>query len=161
MAQPVQSRLKYGRATWIFVLAYVLVTILAIALSVSIGMIGHFPQMAEPMQNQAYLLSERFLPLLNLVVWGIFARIYFSRRVALDQIALRKEAISLGSFWLIMAIVVDYVGFVLIKNPISLSPHDFYVGQFPWIYLIYAAIFFAPVCSVALLRRNRLTLSGV
>jgi cytochrome bd-type quinol oxidase subunit 2 len=141
-------------------LAYVLVTILAVALSVSIGIVGHFTETAEPMQNQAYLLSERFLPLLNLVVWGIFAWIYFRRRVAVDQISLRKEAISLGSFWLILAMVVDYVGFVLIKNPISLSPHDFYVGQFPWIYLIYVAIFFAPICSVALLRRNRLALSG-
>jgi hypothetical protein len=42
------------------------------------------------------------------------------------------------------------VGFVLIRNPLSLSPHDFYVGQFPWIYLIYVAIFLAPVCFVAL-----------
>ncbi|HEY6413299.1 MAG TPA: hypothetical protein VIX42_06410 [Edaphobacter sp.] len=161
MAQLAQSRLKYGRATWIFVLAYVLVTILAVALSVSIGMVGHMPPTPEPMQNQAYLLSERFLPLLNLVVWGIFARVYFRRRVTADPVALRREAISLGMFWLAAAVVVDYVGFVLIKNPISLSPHDFYVGQFPWIYLIYVAIFFAPVCSVALVRRNRLALSGV
>jgi hypothetical protein len=137
------------------------VTILAVALSISIGMIGHMPQTAEPMQNQAYLLSERFLPLLNLVVWGMFALVYFRRRVVMDQVTLRREAISLGVFWLAAAVVVDYVGFVLIKNPISLSPHDFYVGQFPWIYLIYVAVFFAPVCAVALFRRNRLALSGV
>ena len=48
------------------------------------------------------------------------------------------------------AIVVDYVGFVLIKNPISLTPHDFYIGQFPWIYLIYI---FAPLCKATLVGR--------
>ena len=36
-----QSRLNYGRAVWTFVLAYVLVTILGVALSVSIGIVGH------------------------------------------------------------------------------------------------------------------------
>jgi hypothetical protein len=146
MAQSAQARLNYGRATWIFVLAYIVVTILAIALSVSIGIVGHYPPTAEPMQNQAYLMSERFLPAMNLLVWGIFAWVYFRRRVAGDQIALRREAMSLGVFWMVSAIVVDYVGFVLIKNPISLSPHDFYVGQFPWIYLIYVAVLVSPLC---------------
>ena len=56
----------------------------------------------------------------------------------------------LGWLWLIIAVIVDYVGFVLIKNPISLSPHDFYIGQFPWIYLIYLAILVSPLCYVAL-----------
>jgi hypothetical protein len=145
MAQSAQYRLNYGRAIGLFVAAYVAVTVLGIALSLSIGVIGHMPQTVEPMQNQAYLLSERFFPLLNLIVWGLFAWIYFRRRVAA-----REEAFLLGAFWLVVAVVVDYVGFVLIKNPISLSPHDFYVGQFPWIYLIYVAVFFAPWCAVAL-----------
>ena len=126
MAQRERYRLYYGRAIGLFVATYIVVTILAIALSLLIGMIGHMPETAEPMQNQAYLLSERFLPLLNLIVWGLFAWVYFRRRVAP-----REEALLLGAFWLVAAIVVDYVGFVLIKNPISLNPHDFYIGQFP------------------------------
>jgi hypothetical protein len=40
---------------------------------------------------------------------------------------------------------VDYVGFALIKNPFSLSAHDFYISQFPWIYLIYLAILVSPI----------------
>jgi hypothetical protein len=130
--------------------AYVVVTVLAIALSVAIGMLGHLPPTPEPMQNQAYLLSERFLPGMNLVVWGIFAWVYFRRSTAT-----RGEAVALGVLWLAAAVVVDYVGFVLIRNPLSLSPHDFYVGQFPWIYLIYVAIFLAPVCWVALRESRR------
>ena len=152
---PVQSRLSYKRAAVMFLLAYIVVTILGIALSLGIGAVGHMPQMAEPLQNQAYLLAERFYPFLNLFVWGTFAWIYFRKPAERSgQAGLRKEAWTLGAFWLVVAIVVDYVGFVLIKNPISLSPHDFYIGQFPWIYLIYVAILISPWCYVALAKRG-------
>jgi hypothetical protein len=153
---PVPSRLRFKRAAVMFLLAYIVVTILGVALSFFIGAVWHLPQMAEPLQNQAYLLAERFYPLLNLLVWGAFAWIYFRGRAGRsEQAGLRKEAWALGAFWLVAAVVVDYVGFVLIKNPISLSPHDFYIGQFPWIYLIYVAIFFSPWCYVALAQRGR------
>lgn len=143
-----QSKFNYWRAVVTFILAYIAVTALGIALSVGIGVVRHMPQTAEPMQNAAYLLSERFLPVLNLLVWMAFSWIYF-RRPANHRVWPR-EAVALGAFWLALAVTVDYVGFVLIKNPISLSPHDFYVGQFPWIYLIYVAVFFSPLCYVAL-----------
>ncbi len=157
MVLPAQSgtqvRIRYSRAVVTFVLAYVVVTMLGIALSISIGILGHIQESVEPMKNQAYLISERFLPLLNLVVWGMFAMVYFRRRTdGRELISLRREAWALGVFWLVAAVVVDFVGFVLIKNPISLSPHDFYVGQFPWIYLIYVAVLFSPVCYLMLAR---------
>ena len=59
--------------------------------------------------------------------------------VLLDKVARREVDVT-----------VDYVGFVLIRNPISLSAHDFYIGQFPWIYLIYLAIFISPILCAAL-----------
>jgi hypothetical protein len=148
-----QVRIRYTRAIVTFILAYVVVTILAIALSFFIGAVGHMPQSDEPMKNEAYLVSERFLPLLNLLVWGIFAWFYFRGRMGNRELTgLRREAWALGIFWLVAAVVVDYVGFVLIKNPISLSPHDFYIGQFPWIYLIYVAVLFSPFCYLILAR---------
>jgi hypothetical protein len=146
-----QTRLSYGRAVWTFILAYVAVTILAIALSVALSIGMHVTGAMPPLENPAYLLSERFLPFLNLVVWMVFAGIYFKRRTG-DELALRRESVALGVFWLVAAMVVDYVGFVLIKNPISLSPHDFYIGQAPWIYLIYGAILVSPMCYLTLAR---------
>jgi hypothetical protein len=146
-----QTWLSYGRAVWTFILAYVAVTILAIALSVALSIGMHVTGAMPPLENPAYLLSERFLPFLNLVVWMVFAGIYFKRRTG-DELALRRESVALGVFWLVAAMVVDYVGFVLIKNPISLSPHDFYIGQFPWIYLIYVAILVSPMCYLTLAR---------
>jgi hypothetical protein len=148
-------RLNYKRAVVTFLLAYIVVTILAIALSVGIGVALHLPPTAEPMQNQAYLISERFLPFLNLAVWGLFARAYLRHRTHGERSETRREAIALGTFWLAAAVAVDYVFFVQIKNPISLNPHDFYIGQFPWIYLIYVAIFFAPVGATLALSSTR------
>jgi hypothetical protein len=46
--------------------------------------------------------------------------------------------------WLICAMVVDFVGFVLIKNPWSMTPHELYVEYQPWITLIYISIFLGP-----------------
>jgi hypothetical protein len=151
MAQIAQSRFSYRRAVWTFILAYVAVTVLAVALSVSISIAMHVTGAMPPIENPAYLLSERFLPFLNLFVWVTFAWVYFKRRTG-DELALRRESLVLGAFWLAAAVVVDYVGFVLIKNPISLSPHDFYIGQFPWIYLIYVAILVSPLCYLTLAR---------
>ncbi len=137
--------LNRKRALLTFALAYFAITILGTALSFSISAVAHIPQTAEPMQNRAYLLSEPLLPALNLLVWMACAAFYFARRPASG-----REALNLGAFWLAVSLVCDYVFFVLIKNPISLSPHDFYIGQFPWIYLIYIAVFISPLCYVAL-----------
>jgi hypothetical protein len=150
MVDATQRRLNYTRAIATFVPAYIVVTILGIALSVVISIVKHTPETSAPMQNEAYLFAERFYPGLNLVVWAIFAWVYFRGRRQSDSPQLRVEAFALGAFWLAVAVAVDYVGFVLIKNPISLTPHDFYIGQFPWIYLIYVAIFLAPLCWVKL-----------
>ena len=86
--------------------------------------------------------------MMNLLVWMLFSWMYFQKRPKIATS--HRQALFLGVFWLLVALVVDYVGFVLIKNPISLSPHDFYIGQFPWIYLIYVAVLISPLCYVAL-----------
>lgn len=150
MEQPTKSRLRYGRAVILFLLAYIAVTVLGIALSVSIGIVKHVPDSGAAMQNAAYLLSERFFPAMNLLVWMAFSWGYF--RKPANSAERRRESVWLGAFWLALAVAVDFVGFVLIQNPISLSPHDFYIGQFPWIYLIYIAIFLSPLCFVMLSR---------
>lgn len=142
------TTLSSKRATIAFLLAYVAITILGTALSLGIAAVLHTPETVEPMQNQAYLLSERFLPLLNLLVWMAGSWFYF-RNSARESLTSR-EAVVLGIFWLAIALPLDFVAFVLIKTPISLSPHDFYVGQFPWIYLIYVVVLVSPLCYMKL-----------
>jgi len=139
-------RLNRTRAIVTFVVAYVAITILGTALSLACSAMLGAPMTAEPMQNAGYLLSERFLPMLNLLVWMALSWAYFKGR-RIDELA-RREALRLGIFWLALALPIDFACFVCIKSPISLSTHDFYVGQFPWIYLIYIAVLVSPWCFV-------------
>jgi hypothetical protein len=153
MPNPTPARLRPIRAIATFLLGYIAVTILAIALSVALEQIMHPPPVKEMVRSESYVLSEKFYPLINAVVWTALSWGYF--RIRGNSTNLFKEALSLGSMWLILAMLVDYVGFVLIKNPISLSAHDFYIGQFPWIYLIYLAIFVSPLLYVLLRRKSQ------
>jgi len=144
-----QRRLGFGRAILTFALAYVIITALAFGLyeiiAAATGM-----HAAQPMKDPAYLLAEKYYPLLNLAVWVAGGWLYFRRRSGSSGNA--KEALWLGAFWLLVALPVDLIGFVLIPNPLSLNAHDFYVGQFPWIYLTYLAVFIGPTSYVGLAR---------
>lgn len=148
MPPPNQPKFNWRRALGTFVLAYIAITIAGTALSLAIAAILHTPNTAEPLQNVAYLLSERVLPMLNLLIWMSFSWMYFKERR--DKRDLLREALALGGFWLLIALPVDWLGFVVIKSPLSLSPHDFYIGQFPWIYLIYVAVLFSALCYAVL-----------
>lgn len=151
------SSLNLKRAMAAFGLAYVAITVLGTLLSFAIAAVLHTPATAEPMQNQAYLLSEPFLPGLNLLVWMAASWLYFgdpsNNRPALAQ------SVALGLFWLAVALPLDFIAFVVVKTPVSLNAGDFYIGQFPWIYLIYLAVLVSPTCYVMLSRRPELRTS--
>ena len=57
------------RAAWVFLLAYITITVVATAFSLAIESRMHVPDDTPPLSNPAYLLAEKFFPLLNLFVW--------------------------------------------------------------------------------------------
>ncbi len=111
-----EKSLQLGRALWTFVVAYVAITIVATIFSIALEQAMHVAA-GPPMESPAYRMAERFFPVMNLLVWIPVAALYFKGRGRLED---TREAKLLGAFWLVLAIVVDFVGFVLIKNPISL-----------------------------------------
>ncbi|HSW74681.1 MAG TPA: hypothetical protein VLG16_02305 [Candidatus Saccharimonadales bacterium] len=155
MASPSTSALNIKRALWTFLVSYAAVTVVATAFSFLIIAITHAPTVPESqaVHSHAYVLSERYQPLINLVSWTLFAALYFKPRS--NQQRTYREAFKLGALWLPIALVIDLVFFVLIKNRISLSPHDFYIGQMPWIYLIYVTVFTSPALYVLLQKASR------
>lgn len=84
--------------------------------------------------NIAYQRVAVILPILNLAVWTCAARWYFSGR------RLRYPAWPLGLAWLIVALLLDYLAFVVPTHPLSLDHTSFYLEQGPWIYLTYLAV---------------------
>jgi len=87
-----------------------------------------------------------------LVVWPVFSWVYFRKRQQEIQGKEVMETLRLSFFWLAAAMIVDFVCFVLIKHPYSLTPHEFYVEYQPWISLIYISIFLSPFIRLGLSR---------
>lgn len=151
------TEFRYTRAIVTFFAAYVIVTVAAAALSMAAEAAMHHPPTRDMVHSPSYVFAEKFFPIINLLVWTAFSWVYFKLRRSAP--VLPREALTLGAFWLVLAILVDYVGFVLIKNPISLSAHDFYIGQFPWIYLIYLAILVSPILYATLRSKRAIATS--
>jgi hypothetical protein len=144
------KKVNYKRIIVSFLIAYIGVSVLNFGLYLVISqIIGTSPWDETAVKdNTAYNLTEKFLPLINLVVWTLCAGIYFKGRRVLET----SESFKVGIFWLVPALIIDLVGFVLIKHPLSVDAKGFYVDQFPWIYLTYIAVFVAPYCYTILKR---------
>jgi len=148
-----KQTIRYKRAITMFLLAYVSVTIVAVAASMLVDVLLHAPSASSGLQDLGFQLTVPYEPLMNLVIWIAGAGLYFGKQA--QQPNRYKEALALGALWLVIALPVDFVGFVLIPSPISLSVHDFYLGQFPWIYLTYLAVLLSPLCYVTLVKLLR------
>jgi hypothetical protein len=155
-----QQSLKKGfdikRALIYFLVAYVVVTILATATSVLYGIAYHSPQPAELgvslLKAPSFTATVPYHVLIMLLVWPTFAWVYFRKRQPQKRRGELKEALRLSFFWLAAAMIVDFVCFVLIKHSWSFTPYEFYVEYQPWISLIYISIFLSPLIYLGLLR---------
>lgn len=138
-----------------FLWAYIIVTILAYSLSYAVGIIFNLPSAAElgvsMFEDPAFVKTVPYHLLINLLCWTFFGYRYFKKTGAYHL----EEAFYLSCCWLITALIVDFTGFVLIKSPVSLTPHQFYIEYQPWISITYAIVFISPLISHALLKRKQ------
>lgn len=134
------------RATLFLLLAYWGVTALVVGFIVALGVALHLPTAAELHvsvgRSPAYLRSMPFHPLLNLPVWALLGWRYLSQVRGVD---VRREAWRLGTFWVLVSVVKDYLVWVLIPSPVQMTHTEMYVEYQPWLTLIYAVILFTPV----------------
>jgi small-conductance mechanosensitive channel len=144
------------RALIYFLIAYVMVTILATAISVLYGMVYPSPQTeglgVSLLKVPSFTATVPYHVLIMLLIWPAFAWVYFRKRQRQNRDRELKEALRLSVFWLAAAVVVDFVCFVLIKHAWSFTPYEFYVEYQPWISLIYISIFLSPLIYLGLLR---------
>ena len=149
------ARFALWRALGLFLAAYVLVTVLAAGVTVAYGELTGAPQANELgvglLEAPAFTATVPYHVLIMLVVWPLFAGLYFwGRRSGPEEE--RRETAPLSFLWLAAALIADFVGFVHIKHPWSLTPQEFYVDYQPWISLIYVAIFVSPWIRLGLVR---------
>lgn len=92
-----------------------------------------------------YVRTLPFHPLYNIIVWPIFAVIYF-KQANPENILL--EAIIIAITWSLITIIFDLIAWVLIKHPWSMTWKEMYLDYQPWLTLIYLSIFVSPFIGV-------------
>lgn len=147
---------NFKRASIFFVIAYLLVTVLATASSITYSIVEQTPEVAPGdsiLHDPAFVATVPFHVLIMLIIWPIFAGIYFRKPRGIASP--RQETLQLGIVWTVQAIVVDLVFFVLLRHPYSLTFYEFYVIYQPWILMIYAAIFISPFIRLFMVSMNK------
>lgn len=142
------------KAIWYFIFAYWVVTLLGILLTIAFAVIVKPPSALElglpASQDPSYLMTLPYHPLLN-VFWLPFAWMYLRTFTRGNR---QREALKLGTFWVIICILIDLVGWILIPHPWAMTFKEFYVDYQPWITLVYLVIFFAPIVMSRLKART-------
>ncbi|MCI8384317.1 MAG: hypothetical protein HFJ33_05605 [Clostridia bacterium] len=90
--------------------------------------------------GEAYNKTKPWHPLYNLIILPIFAYVYLK---GLDTITLSNVIVT-SIIWGTSAIVIDLVGWVLIKHPLSLTFRRFYIEYQPWITFVYLVMYASP-----------------
>ena len=135
--------INFKRALSSFLIAYIIVTIIATATSLLYKYIFNTPPQKPGhsiLEDPAFVATVPYHVLIMLVIWPLFAWFYFKGRE--PQFA---ETTRLSFFWLLASIITDYICFVIPEHIYSLTHYEFYVMYQPWISLIYLAIFLSPI----------------
>lgn len=132
-----------------YLIAYVIVTLIGMFHTIFNIKVLHYKSMKESSgMGEAYEKTKPFHVLYNIIIFPLFAWIYF---LTISNLSI-SIALAVGAIWVGLTIVGDLIGWVLIKHPWSLSFKEFYVDYQPWITLIYLAIFASPLITYGLMR---------
>jgi len=150
-----------------FWLAYFVVTAIGVGHTIFNGTVLKMETMAQLSQtgNQAavadtnyaygtaYAKTIPFHPLYNIIIWPLFAFMYF--RMVKPEKEQRKTALIIGLCWTTITIVFDLFGWVLIKHPWTMSWKAFYLDYQPWITFVYFVIFISPFIGMLLYKKQK------
>ncbi len=144
--------MNLGLSVLWFCIAYFAVTIVGILHTVFNWKILKYetPQGIEfkPSQVPAYIKTIPFHVLYNIILFPIFSYIYL-KQVA--PVNIWNEALVIAISWTSITIIVDLIGWVLIKHPWNMTFKEMYIDYQPWITLIYTAIFVSPFIAAGVI----------
>lgn len=146
------SRKDIGMSLLWYAISYVVVTWIGIGHTIfNILVLGMSGMSEGPGLGMGYEMTKPWHPLYNIIIFTIFGILYLRKVKDLTI----KKALLAGALWAGISIVIDLVGWVLIKHPLSLTFRQFYIEYQPWITLVYLAMFIAPVIAFLILGRSR------
>ncbi len=140
---------NFGISMLCYWLAYAIVTLIGVLHTIFNITALHMKSMKDgPGMGEGYEKTKPWHPLYNIIIFPIFAWLYLN---SLASITLNEVALT-AAVWLSITLVVDLVGWVIIKHPWSLTFKEFYVDYQPWITLIYLTIFVSPFIAYLILQ---------
>ena len=142
--------MNLGLSTLWLTTCYVLITLVGILHTIYnwkvLKMVS--PEGTKPSAVLAYKSTEPYHPLYNIILFPIFSYIYL---VQVNPPNLYQEALVIAVSWTGITIIVDWIGWVLIKHPWYMTYKEMYVDYQPWISLIYISIFISPFFAAFML----------
>ena len=143
---------KIGLSLLYFFIGYVVITWIGFIHTVFNIKVLHMKSMKESGGKgkglgEAYNKTKPWHPLYNLIILPLFAYLYFK---GLDTVTL-SNVIATSILWGTSAIVIDLVGWVLIKHPLSLTFRRFYIEYQPWITLVYLIMYASPFITYGIM----------
>ena len=139
---------RFGFSMLWYWVAYFIVTGIGVLHTVFNITFLHMGSMKEgPGMGEGYEKTKPWHPLYNVIVFPIFAFLYFN---GLESITF-SNVIATSLIWGTITVVFDVFGWVVIKHPWSLSFREFYIDYQPWITLIYATIYASPFIAYGLM----------
>ena len=133
---------------WYFA-AYVLVTLTGVLHTVFNITVLHMKSMMDsPGMGEGYERTKPWHPLYNIIIFPPLAYLYLAGRHTVTL----QTAVWTGLLWGTVTIVIDVIGWVLIKHPWSLTFKEFYVDYQPWITLIYLTIYASPLIAFGVMK---------
>lgn len=149
-----ENKLHTLKAFGIMLLAYTAVTAIGIAHTVFNALVLNMtaPEIIRTVYDfPAYAATVSFHPLYNIIIWPLFAMLYFK---AVKPKNVLNTALLLGGMWCFAAIAIDALGWVIIPHPFSMTWKEFFVDYQPWITLIYLTIFASPFVGAYLYKKK-------
>lgn len=133
---------EFGLSMLWYWLAYIVVTfIFGVGHTAFNIVVLKMSSMADgPGMGDGYEATKPWHPLYNILIFPIAAYMYLSTL----PIVTLYEVVLTSLLWGTLTIIVDVVGWVIIKHPWSLTFKEFYIDYQPWITLIYLAIYISP-----------------
>lgn len=140
---------NFGMSMLWYWIAYLLVTVVGILHTVYNIYVRHMSSMVDgPGMGEGYEKTKPWHPLYNIILFPIFAWLYFRGLEAVTM----SNVIATSLLWGTITVAFDVVGWVLIKHPWSLTFKEFYVDYQPWITLIYISIYVSPFVAYGLMQ---------
>lgn len=132
---------RFGLSMLCFGGAYIIVTWIGILHTIFNIKVLHMKSMKESKgMGEGYEKTKPWHPLYNIIIFPIFAVLYFN---GLDVVTLQNVVMT-SLIWGSITVIGDLIGWVLIKHPWSLTFKEFYIDYQPWITLIYLVIYLSP-----------------